>query len=145
MKKDNRLTDVEYTTCWMAIRYAMNRKTIASATLPEMLVKAFFNRLTEGQKAQIVKELAKNEEECLEWSNGKSGGFGHIDIDRPHWMKFWKALESETHWIALLSDNIQVRVFEANGKVYPLDKYVTSPHQEIYIPQENIVRKIIIE
>jgi len=43
----SRLSDFEWTCLWMAVRYAMNRQTIASATLPQDIIKNYYSRLNE--------------------------------------------------------------------------------------------------
>ena len=65
----------------MAVRYAMNRQTIASATLPQDIVMNYYHRLNDGQKKSIAKDL-KEHEDAFEGQ-----AFGHKEIDRPHWIK----------------------------------------------------------
>ena len=50
----SRLSDFEWTCLWMAVRYAMNRQTIASATLPQDIIKNYYSRLNDGQKKSII-------------------------------------------------------------------------------------------
>jgi hypothetical protein len=134
MKKNNTLTDFEYTLLWMAIRYAMNRQTIASATLPIDIVENYYKKLSPHEKESIVIDLKRNIEE-----NNK---FGDPNIDNPVWMKFMNSLDEKTHQEVELIDNTKRTVFYANGRIYPLDKYLENPYQEIFIPEENI-KKII--
>lgn len=87
MKANKPLTDIEWDTCWMAIRYACGRKTIASAMLPRDLIDAYYDRWTDGQKEMIAKDLRTHLEfhEC----------FGDKNIDHPEWMRFLNLLENK--------------------------------------------------
>lgn len=135
---NNRLTDFEWTLLWMAIRYAMNRQTIASATLPQDIMQNWYKRLTNGQKQQLVQELKENEEMVAQMGHT---AFGNPDIDRPHWLKFWKCLDESSHYRYKLTDGSTATVFEANGRFYPLNEYIAAPHREIYLPAESITEK----
>jgi hypothetical protein len=57
---ENQLTYIEWTTLWMSIRYAMNRETIASSSLPEMIITNYYSRLSDNQKQSIVNEKQYN-------------------------------------------------------------------------------------
>lgn len=125
-----RLTDFEWTTCWMAIRYAMNRQTITSATLPEQIIKNYYHLFTEQQKQSIIRDLKENFEEY--------GKFGNETIDNPKWLKFWYSLdESKQFKVTDIEDKEHI-VFQINDTIYPLDQYLKKPHSEIYLPIENI-------
>jgi hypothetical protein len=130
----SRLSDFEWTCLWMAIRYAMNRQTIAAATLPQDIIKNYYSRISANQKQSIVKDLKSNEED---WAfSGKA--FGHEEIDRRHWIKLWKALDENCHYQVELIDGTKCTVFEANGKVVPLHKYIEEPYHNYFVPLENI-------
>lgn len=124
------LSEIEWTTCWMAIRYACPRQTIASATLPSDLIKAYWNRWTVGQKKMIAQDLKR----FLETESS----FGNKNIDEPIWNKFLSACDIDNHETVELIDGTSCVVFEANDRYYPLDEYVKKPHAEIYVPIENI-------
>lgn len=130
----SRLSDFEWTCLWMAIRYAMNRQTIAAATLPQDIIKNYYTRLSANQKQSIVKDLKNNEED---WGFSRKA-FGHEEIDRPHWIKLWKALDENCHYQVELIDGTKCTVFEANGKVVPLHKYIEEPYHNYFVPLENI-------
>lgn len=134
MLNNKELTDIEWTTCWMAIRYAMNRQSIASATLPADLVKEYWYRWSDYQKEMIVNDLKSNYEDN---SFGRKP-FGNENIDKPNWMKFWKACDTKNHFTAIGIDDISYTVFETNGRIYPLKSYINEPHNEIFFPKENI-------
>ena len=63
--KKRPLSSIEWDTCWMAIRYAMNRRTAASASLPTELLAAYYDRWTDGQKEMIVRDLWENLENLI--------------------------------------------------------------------------------
>ena len=131
----SRLSDFEWTLLWMAMRYAMNRQTIASATLPEDIMSNWYKRLTNGQKQHIAKELKDNEEDMERMGYT---AFGHKDIDRPHWVKLWKCLDESSHYEVELIDGTKCKVFEANGQIIPLEKYIEEPFRNYFVPAENI-------
>ncbi len=139
--KNKPLTDIEWTMTWMSLRYAMNRQTIASSTLPQDLVKAYYHRWTENQKKTIVTECERNEEEILRWSGGKSKAFGDETIDRPGWLKFWAACNIKKHYKIKLIDDKIYTVFEANNRIYPLKSYIKEPHSEIFCEEKSMINK----
>ena len=137
MKKERKpipLSNVEWTTCWMAIRYSMNGQTISTATLPQDLIKAYWGRWSDGEKKTIAIDLERNQEM---WENA----FGHPEIDRPQWIKFWKCCDVANHYKIKLIDGKEAIVFNANGRIYPLEEYVKSPYHEIYCPEEHILKE----
>jgi hypothetical protein len=136
--KPKPLSDLEWDTCFMSLRYAMNRQTISSATLPIQLVRAYWNRWTDPQKKMIARDLKNNEEMCIEM---ETTAFGNPSIDRPTWLKFWKACDIDNHYKVKLVNGDEDIVFEANDKIYPLNKYVENPYLEIYYPKESILEK----
>jgi len=125
------LSDVEWDTCWMAMRYAMNRQTIASASLPDQLIKAYFHRWSKPQKASIVRELKQNLDDF-------EHAFGNPQIDKPVWIKFMNALDESTHYKVILIDDTTCTAFEVGEKVHSLEKYIEQPYHNWYIPKENI-------
>jgi hypothetical protein len=135
-KKKEVLSDFYWTLLWMAIRYAMNRQTISSVTLPKDIIRNCYYQLSTHQKEQIVKELRKNDE------GYKSLGFGNENVERPTWLKFMNALNEPSHYECLLIDGSKEIVFESEGRIYSLSKYLENPFVEIYIPQENIKQRL---
>jgi hypothetical protein len=142
--KADKLTDLEWDTCWMAIRYAMNRQTIASSTLPHQLIESYYNRWTDSQKRMIAKDLSDNESDVLRWSDGKHKAFGHSTIDRPQWLKFWSACDIDNHVNIELPNGQTVAAFKANDRIYPLKEYIENPHREIYVLDSDIVSQEIV-
>lgn len=118
----------------MAIRYAMPRESIASATLPADIIKNYYARLDGGQKEMIVRDLREHFE--------RVGRFGDSRIDNPVWQKFLAALDTPNHKIATLSDETKVIVFKANGRLYPRDHYLEMPWHETYILSEEVVELV---
>lgn len=112
------LSDIEWTTLWMAIRYAMNGQTIASAMLPQDIVRTYYRRLTNAQKASIVTDLKQNEEDVLRISDGRQKAFGHPEIDRPHWLRFIAALDIENHFNVLMNDGSIITCFQVGDRYY---------------------------
>lgn len=130
--KKSILSELEFDLLWMAIRYAMNRQTITSATLPERIIKEYYHRLSGAQKKLICRDLAENERRY------SSEAFGNPEIDRPTWLKFWRALDETLHYEVELIDGTKHIVFEANGRIYPLAQYIENPHRETYVDKEAI-------
>ena len=59
----------------------------------------------------------------------ESGSF-HADI----------FMDTERHKEVELIDGSKCVVFEDNGRIYPLHKYIENPYVETYLPKENIRR-----
>lgn len=106
---------------WGANRYFCGRSTIASATFPDLIMKRFYKLLDENQKRLLAFDILG----CLEDMS---------DLDKPRWSKFYSALKTESHYKVKGIENGEViTVFDANGKMYPLDKYIESPHWEMSV------------
>lgn len=114
------LSSVEWDTCWMAIRYAMNRRTAASASLPNELLAAYYDRWTDSQKEMIVRDLRENLENLKRWNEADESYFGDEHIDHPRWMRFLLTLDKSTHKILTLKRRKKVECFEFEGVYYPV-------------------------
>jgi hypothetical protein len=119
----------------MAIRYAMNRQTIASSMLPNEIIENYYYRFTKTQKDQIIQDLQ------LELEYGGDKAFGHPTIDRPSWLKFLAALNEKEHFDINLNDGSVCKVFKVNDRIYPLYEYIKRPYIEIYIDNQNIKKE----
>ena len=112
----------------MAVRYAMGRRTAASASLPRQLLEAYLHRWTDAQKLQLVYDLKA--------FMGDFGVFGDETIDHPEWIRFLLTLDRSSHQHADLTDGTTIAVFEHQGTYYPLDWW-TGPGVK-YVPRESI-------
>lgn len=118
--KKRPLSSIEWDTCWMAIRYAMNRRTAASASLPTELLAAYYDRWTDGQKEMIVRDLWENLENLKVWNETEEVFFGDKGIDHPIWMRFLLTLDKSKHVMLTLTDGSKVICFEYDGLYYPI-------------------------
>jgi hypothetical protein len=132
MKNQVPLSEIEWTLIWMAIRYAMDRETIASATLPEMIIRAYYRRLSDGEKESTCRDLKEHFEQ--------KGKFGNPDIDTRHWMKFWKCLETSSH-VNIKGADTEITCFQVGERYYPLSEYIRYPNFEIYLLPEDLDKK----
>lgn len=122
------LTDIEWTTLWMAMRYAMGRETIAASTLPGEIAQVYYHRLTEQQRRQLVEEIDRHEEEYARYHGESSRVFGDPVIDAPHWRRFRAALDTERHQVlSLPSIEGSITAFECDGDFYSLHLYLRNP------------------
>lgn len=126
--QSNPLSDIEWSTCWMSIRYAMNRRTIDSVTLPIHLLQAYYDRWNDAQKRLIIQDLKQNFHDYKK--------FGDENIDHPVWMKFWYTLDKTKHLCLSLIDGSEIVGFKWNDKYYPLDWW--DQIGEIYISEESV-------
>lgn len=115
------LTEIEWTTCWMAIRYAMGRCSAASASLPVELLTAYFYRWTEAQKRAIVRDLRNHLDDVKCWNDTDEAYFGDKNIDHPIWMRFLLTLDRSAHVEVTLESELKVEAFEYEGRFYPLN------------------------
>lgn len=130
MKKNPPLTSIEWTTLWMALRYAMGRQTIASAMLPQEVVEAYFKRLTEPQKAMIARDLGEHFNE--------HGCFGDPSIDNRDWLKLMRACHKDSHITVTGIDGNEYVVFECLGQFIPMHHYTIAPEAHRYMPLESM-------
>lgn len=143
--KPKPLTSVEWDTCWMAIRYAMNRRTAASASLPTELLAAYYDRWTDGQKEIIVRDLRDNLEHLKSWNETDEAYFGDKNIDHPRWMRFLLTLDQKTHYMVTASDGKTteaVECIEFEGKYYPISgsRRWWEGAGELYVSNDCIVK-----
>ena len=138
MKRNTQpLTAVEWDTCWMAIRYAMNRRTAASASLPTELLAAYYDRWTDGQKEIMARDLRDHYDDF--------GCFGDKNIDHPRWMRFMLTLDQKTHYMVTASDGKTtetVECIEFEGKYYPISgsRKWWEGAGELYVSHDCIVK-----
>lgn len=121
--KRNPLTAVEWDTCWMAIRYAMDRQTIASASLPRELLSAYYDRWSGGQKETISVELHEYLEDKKRALKTNDVYFGDKKIDHPEWMRFMLTLDPKAHCTVTATHGKKteaVECIEYDGKYYPI-------------------------
>ena len=116
------LSLVEWETCWMAIKYAMNGRNISTVALPKLMLKAYNDRWSEIERQQIVKLLRDNLEE-IEQRTGKTAYFGSEDIDHPEWMKLLLTLEKSSHKELTFRNGEKHLAIQFGKKWYPLDWY----------------------
>lgn len=121
MGNNKPLTDVEWDTCWMAIRYAMGRQTAASASLPKELCRAYFYRWSDNQKEMIVKDLRQHLKDVARWNGDGSAFFGNKNIDHPEWMKFLLCLDKAERLTLIDTEGNVHQAFKFNEKFYPID------------------------
>lgn len=114
------LSDIEWTTCWMAIRYAMDRRSAASASLPGELLAAYFYRWSDAQKRAIVRDLRNHLEDVKRWNNADEAYFGDKNIDHPIWLRFLLTLDQSAHVEVTLGSGLKVEAFEYEGRFYLL-------------------------
>jgi hypothetical protein len=124
MSQPKPLQTHEWDLIWMSLRYACGRPTIVSATFPAMIIENYWTRLSDQQK----RFLAENINDYLH----SAGTIGHERIDHPIWMKFCRALDPANYY-TVEADGETITVFNANNKTYPLDRYLSNPHQEVYL------------
>jgi hypothetical protein len=113
------LSEIEWTTCWMAIRYAMGGRSAASASLPGELLAAYFNRWTAAQKRAIVRDLRQHLENIKLWNDTDEAYFGDKNFDHPIWMRFLLTLDRSAHVEVTLESGRKVEAFEYEGRFYP--------------------------
>lgn len=124
-----KLTNFEWTLLCGALRYFIGRQTIAAATFPEDVIRNFYHKMNTGQREFIAREVF---DYYKQW-----GHIGDEKIDQPVWLKFANALDEKNHRVAKLVDDTECTVFQS-GRIYPLDAYLESPYQELFIPEKNI-------
>lgn len=126
------LSSVEWVTCWMAIRYAMNRQTIASASLPRELLSAYYDRWSDGQKEIIARGLREHYDDF--------GCFGDKKVDHPEWMRFLLTLDEHTHKIVTTTNDQNIECIEFEGRYYPIsgDRKWWKVVGELYVDPEQI-------
>ncbi len=127
------ITDHEWLLIWGSLRYFCGRMSIQSACYPAMLVEHYYARMDDGQRIDLAKEIQRVLDEA--------GGIGHRDIDEPIWERLKGALNVSLHRTVTLIDGSECRIFEANGRIYPLDEYLAEPWVEMYLPTKNIAKE----
>lgn len=134
------LSEVEWDTCWMAIKYAMNGRNISTASLPNELLSAYYYRWSAGEKRQIVRTLYDNLDELKRIYGPDKAYFGDKNIDHPNWMRFLLTLDESTHKILTLKRRKKVECIEFEGVYYPVsDGGWWVGCGALYVPKDAIV------
>lgn len=134
------LSEVEWDTCWMAIKYAMNGRNISTASLPKELLRAYYHRWSGGEKGQIVRTLRDNLDELKRIYGIDKAYFGDKNIDHHDWMRFLLTLDESTHKILTLKRRKKVECIEFEGVYYPVsDGGWWAGCGALYVPKDAIV------
>lgn len=112
----------------MSLEFAVGKKTILCDTLPNDIVKHYYNKLTDKQCQYIVDTLE---------SHLFQSGFE--TFESKNWNKFLSALDRPNHKLTYTKDNNFYVTFDADGRMYPLEEYVKDPHDEIYIDLDTVL------
>lgn len=134
------LSSVEWATCWMAIKYAMNGRNISTSSLPKELLRAYYNRWEAGEKQKIVRILRDNLDDLKRSYGEDEAYFGDKKIDHPNWMRFLLTLDESTHKILTLKRRKKVECIEFEGVYYPVsDGGWWTGCGALYVPKDAIV------
>lgn len=134
------LSEVEWDTCWMAIKYAMNGRNVSTASLPKELLRAYYNRWEAGEKQKIVRILRDNLDDLKRAYGEDKAYFGDKNIDHPNWMRFLLTLDENTHKILTLKRRKKVECIEFEGVYYPVsDGGWWAGCGALYVPKDAIV------
>lgn len=135
------LSSVEWDTCWMAIKYAMNGRNISTGALPSELLGAYYHRWTPGQKQTIARILQDNLDDMKRAYGEDKVYFGDKNIDHPKWMRFLLTLDESTHKILTLKRRKKVECIEFEGVYYPVsDGGWWIGCSALYVPKSAIVK-----
>ena len=126
------LSDIEWTLLYMAVRYAMNRQSIASATLPHDVARHYYWRMDANQRKMMYRDLKENLDRY------GMAAFGSPSIDRPTWIKLMNALNEDDHFaVRHKQTGEELRAFNSLGRTYPLMQYIGAPYAEIWLKDED--------
>lgn len=122
MKKN--LEEPLWTFIWAANRYFVGSSTIAASTFPEYVIRDYIDFLSDTQKGLLARDI---------YEHYKT--FQSDDETHRLWLKFAGLLDTEKHFFLEIQGK-RYKVFEANGKTYPVEEYSKNPHFDTYVPQE---------
>lgn len=132
-KKIKALSDLEWTTCWMSVRYACGRMSIASAILPQEILQEYYNRMSEIQKSILSRDVRSYLNSDPKYNL----------CDKQNWAKFCNALDVKKQWRVKLKDKSECVVFDIEEftgckRIYPLSNYIKNPYIETYVWNKDI-------
>lgn len=138
------LSDTEYTLIWMSILYAVSGHTIASATLPYMIIGSYWDRLSDGQKqtlyTDIDEEIKKAENLDEEWLE-KYSYDGKIWRCDESWYQF-RALLDKTNRCKVHTlyqgEESDIDCFKYDDEYVPIERWVDYPFIKTYIEKKYI-------
>ncbi len=130
------LSDIEFKMIWMSLLWSYGKESIVCQALPLDIVKHYYHRLTDQQCYAIISSVHQNHEVDI---------LPVYQFDLPLWYKFFSALDRKQHSTTHTIDGNFFITFDANGRVYPLEEYVSNPYDEIYIDLDTIVNKTTTE
>jgi hypothetical protein len=128
--KSKKLSEIEWTTCWMAVRYAIGRGTITSVSLAGDVVRSYCKRLNDNQKKQLADEVDR-------YYNNYPGNQDKNDDTKRIWKKFAKYMIGNYTDIKATDDSVHP-CFEFCEVWYTVAAYEKNPSIDAFIPEENI-------
>jgi len=133
---DKKFDEIDFDMLRMALLYACPRKTIASTTLPEDIVKHRFKLFSEEQIKTIINDLNN----YLDWKENHFGKREFSDsFDDKTWKKFLKFLDDNSHYNVKGIDDKIYKTFLSDGIYYSYDRFLEQPYIDCYIEEKNIV------
>ena len=131
------LTNFEFKTLKGAILGYMNGDSVASTNYPaDVLESIWWRALTDAQKDSIILTLKSNAERL------KEKAFGD-EQNRIIWNIFMAAIDVSCHYFVELSNGDQVKVFDANDRVYQYDLYMKEPRRPPRYIRKEFINKIL--
>jgi len=89
------ISDFEHTLLWMAVRYAVGRRSIASSLLPMDIIRNWGDRLTEEQKRLMFRDIIETVVDQLRFNEGEF----IEEIKENSWIKFASWLDQTNRYI----------------------------------------------
>ena len=126
------LSDIEFKMIWMSLLHSYGKESLVCQALPLDIVKHYYHRLTDQQCEAIISIVHQNHKVDI---------LPAYQFDLPLWYKFFSALDRKQHKRTHTKDDNFFITFDANGRVYPLEEYVSNPYDEIYIDLDTIQTK----
>lgn len=148
-KKPKKLSTWDWETLVASWRYYEHRHTIASSMFPAAIIERFWNPLDPYDKEEqrriahqfaLVDHYSRGEEDWpLEGSLN--------DCDARPWRKFYGFCRAfaqdyfETAYGLVDGHDVEIKCFRANGRIYPVDRYIRNPYFECYCDESMLKRK----
>lgn len=114
------LSAAEWTTCWMAVRYAVGGQSISTSLLPFELLSAYWRRWSVGEKARLLSILNDHLESVRRLTGKSEVYFGSPMFDHKQWELFRRTLDSGQHVEVSLTSGEVLTCVEYDGNYYPI-------------------------
>jgi len=129
------MKQIEETLLFMAMRYAIGRKTAIAITLPCDIVQEYYDKFTDDDKLKFRNDICNEIRARLQWQNNTITDawlYRYLaelctkpSSELYHWYKFYCFLGK---WVKISTNEINYECFKFGSNYISVDEYIKNPY-----------------